>query len=94
MQKKVQKNTAYGTKNAIGSEKSLILQQIADLGQQDFLSGGSGRCGRLSGSGFLFLLLAQLSHLIQGSDQEEHNQCQDQEVDDGRNEVADEIFHP
>ena len=68
----------------------LILQQVTDLGEEDFLCGGSGRRGGLGGSGgFLFLLLADLSQLVQALHQPEHHQSQDQEIDDGREEIAD-----
>ena len=66
----------------------LILQQVTDLGQQNFLSRGCGRCSGLFGNCFLFLLLAQLSQLVQALDQPEHNQGQDGKVDDCGDEVA------
>ena len=65
----------------------LVLQQVPDLGQQDFLSGGGGGSRRLSGLLGL-LLLGQVCQLVQTSYQEEHYQSQNQEVDNGRDEVA------
>ena len=65
----------------------LILQQVADLSQQDLFSRRCGRCGRLGGLLF-FLLLGHVGQLVQTLHQEEHNQSQNDEVDDGGDEVA------
>ena len=66
----------------------LVLQQVADLGEEDFLCAGSGRRGGLCGSGLFFLLLGQISHLVEHLDDEKDNQSQDEEVDDGGDEVT------
>ena len=66
--------------------KLLILQQVADLGQQNFLSGGSGRCGRLSSSCFLFLLLVHLGELVQALDQHKDHKGQNKLSEIGKKE--------
>ena len=47
----------------------LVLQQVADLGQQDLLDGGGGGSGRLGSGSFLFLLLTQHGQLVDAADQ-------------------------
>ena len=70
-----------------GAPGLLVLQQVADLGEQNLLGGGGGGSGLLGG-GFGLLLLADLGHLVQTLHQEEDHQSQDGEVDDGGDEVA------
>ena len=60
----------------------LVLQNVADLGQQNFFLGRSGGSGRLCSCGFFFLLLAQLGQLVEALDDEEYYQRQNEEVND------------
>jgi len=68
--------------------KLLVLQQVADLGEQDLLVGGGGGSGGLGGCGLLLLLLADLGQLVQATDQPEDHQSQNCEIDDGGQEIA------